>query len=320
MTTTPNAVPANADLRPTLAIKSQPEDWRVHEHLGWPLSGHGEHRYLYIEKRNLNTTTVAAALVKHYSVRPQDIGYAGLKDKHGITRQWFSVTTPDDAIDRGLEAPASDEAGQYFFCLEAARHTHKLRRGAHVRNDFVIRLRSDLAQQLLAVGRLAEPFANYFGPQRFGGSNLAGAKSWLVERKPRRVTGARRGLYLSVARSHLFNLILAERERRGVWHCSVPGDVSGDAMGSMWGRGRAPVTDQALAIETEAVAEEQALCLGLEMAGVARGLRPLAVTPSNFSYAQHHGEAILDVSFGLPPGAYATVMLQQYFELKDQSR
>ena len=316
----PNEASAAADSRPLAAIKSHPEDWRVHEHLGRPLAGHGEHRYLYLEKRNLNTMAVAAELIKRYGVRPQDIGYAGLKDKHGITRQWFSITTPNDSIDEDLRSPVLGASGEYITCLHATRHTHKLRRGGHVRNDFVITLRGDIPRLVETVGQLAEPFANYFGPQRFGGNNLAGARRWLIERKPRRVTGSRRSLYLSVARSHLFNLILAERERQGLWQRCIPGDVLNESAGSLWGRGRSPLSDQALAIENTAVANEQALCLGLEMAGVRRGLRPLAARPFNFSFAQPKGAAILELSFGLPPGAYATVMLQRNFELKDQSR
>ncbi|MEC7957232.1 MAG: tRNA pseudouridine(13) synthase TruD [Pseudomonadota bacterium] len=316
----PNEASAAADSRPLAAIKSQPEDWRVHEHLGRPLAGHGEHRYLYLEKRNLNTMAVAAELIKRYGVRPQDIGFAGLKDKHGITRQWFSITTPNDSIDEDLRSPVLGASGEYITCLHATRHTHKLRRGSHVRNDFVINLRGDIPRLVETVGQLAEPFANYFGPQRFGGNNLAAARRWLMERKPRRVTGSRRSLYLSVARSHLFNLILAERERQGLWQCCMPGDALDEPAGSLWGRGRSPFSDRALAIENAAVADEQALCHGLEMAGVSRGLRLLGVTPSNFSFAQPQGEAILEISFGLPPGAYATVMLQRNFELKDQSR
>lgn len=320
MRATPSEASAAADLRPLAAIKTQPEDWRVHEHLGWPFAGYGEHLYLYIEKRNLNTAAVAGELIKRYGVRPQDIGFAGLKDKHGITRQWFSITTPSDSIDEVLRSTACRVSDEYIVCLQAARHTHKLRRGSHVRNDFVITLRGDSPRLLQTVDQLVEPFANYFGPQRFGGNNLAAARRWLVERKPRRVNSTRRGLYLSVARSHLFNLILAERERQGLWQCCMPGDALDEPAGSLWGRGRSPFSDRALAIENAAVADEQALCHGLEMAGVSRGLRPLGVTPSNFSFAQPQGEAILEISFGLPPGAYATVMLQRNFELKDQSR
>ena len=168
--------------------------------------------------------------------------------------------------------------------------------------------------------KLAQPFANYFGPQRFGNDNLAAAKRWLVDRQPRRVNKARRGLYLSVARSHLFNLILAAREHQGRLTAPIAGDLQEQLKGSLWGRGRSPFTDQALAIESAAVHGEQALCHGLEMAGVNRGLRSLLAAPSNFSFAQYPAEAILELSFGLPPGAYATVMLQRCFELKDQSR
>lgn len=316
----PSQVLGAARHRPIAAIKSQPEDWRVYEYLDRPMANHGEHLYLYVEKRNLNTATVAEILQNHFAVRSQDLGYCGLKDKHGVTRQWFSVTTAKDSPPIGQDLDAATCPGQYLRCLQAARHTHKLRRGSHARNDFIIALRGDLAQLLVTAPQLDRPFANYFGPQRFGGNNLVAARKWLVERKPRRVNAPRRGLYLSVARSHLFNLILAERERADAWPGAVPGDVVGAVMGSLWGRGRSQLTDQALAIETAALAHEQELCHGLEMAGINRGLRPLAVTPSNFSYAQPQREAILELRFGLPPGAYATVMLQRYFELKDQSR
>ena len=141
-----------------------------------------------------------------------------------------------------------------------------------------------------------------------------------MDRQPRRVNKARRGLYLSVARSHIFNLILAAREYQGCLSTPVAGDLQEQLVASLWGRGRSPFTDQALAIESAAVHAEQALCHGLEMAGVNRGLRSLLAVPSNFSFAQYPAEAILELSFGLPPGAYATVMLQHCFELKDQSR
>lgn len=305
---------------PRATIKARPEDWRVNESLGWAFSDSGEHRYLYIEKRNMNTAAVAAELARHYSVRPQDIGYAGLKDKCAITRQWFSIVTPDDAIEAELKQPHRAASDQYFRCLESGRHIRKLRRGEHHHNDFIIRLGCDLNHALPLMPKLAQPFANYFGPQRFGNDNLAAAKRWLVDRQPRRVNKARRGLYLSVARSHIFNLILAAREYQGCLSTPVAGDLQEQLVASLWGRGRSPFTDQALAIESAAVHAEQALCHGLEMAGVNRGLRSLLAVPSNFSFAQYPAEAILELSFGLPPGAYATVMLQHCFELKDQSR
>ena len=89
------------------------------------------------------------------------------------------------------------------------------------------------------------------------------------------------------------------------------GDALDEPAGSLWAWPFA-FSDRALAIENAAAADEQALCHGLEMAGVSRGLW-LGVTPSNFSFAQPQGEAILEISFGLPPGAYATVMLQRNF-------
>ena len=199
----PSADMSSMRLGPVKAtIKAQPEDWRVDERLGWGFTGSGEHRYLYIEKRNMNTTAVAAELVQRYSVRPQDVGYAGLKDKRAITRQWFSVTTPDDSIDHELARPVSHGEDQYYRCLESARHLRKLRRGEHQRNDFTVRLGGDLDLAVPLLAQLAQPFVNYFGPQRFGGDNLAAAKRWLVDRRPRRVNKVRR--VISVCRAELF--------------------------------------------------------------------------------------------------------------------
>src|SRR5690606_30410754 len=120
-------------------------------------------------------------------------------------------------------APERDPELDGVQVLARSWHGRKLRRGSHRGNRFVITLRDvqgdrDTAEAALeAVARRGVP--NAFGEQRFGreAGNLARARSWLSAERPRRLPHEQRGLMLSAARSHLFNLVLAERVRRDDW-------------------------------------------------------------------------------------------------------
>lgn len=100
--------------------------------------------------------------------------------------------------------------------LNALRHSRKLRRGALSGNTFAITVRElegdlqALATRLDSIAARAVP--NYFGEQRFGreAGNLARAEAMLSGRWRDR---HQRGLYLSAARSALFNAVLARSRR-----------------------------------------------------------------------------------------------------------
>jgi len=106
-------------------IKTSAQDFRVHERLTIPFSGSGEHLYLYIEKTERNTSDVVKALRRYYKVPHKAIGVAGQKDKHAITRQWFSVCTPQSESVLA-ERLAADDAPPLQL-VSAARHLKKLR-------------------------------------------------------------------------------------------------------------------------------------------------------------------------------------------------
>ena len=214
-------------------IRSTPADFDVTEVLGWALSGDGEHDYLWIEKTGANTEWAARQLARYAGVPPKDVGYAGLKDRHAITRQWFSVPRwhqPDWS--------ALDVAGVHI--LDVARHSKKLRRGAHKGNRFRIVLRGEdleqhadaLAQRMAVIREQGVP--NYFGAQRFGidGGNLALADAWAAgKRLPRH----KRSLVISTIRSFLFNEALDARVRDATWNRLLPGDKANlDGTGSLF--------------------------------------------------------------------------------------
>lgn len=320
-------------------IKTSPEDFVVEELLGFEPSDQGEHFFLRIEKRGENTDYVARQLARFAGIPTRDIGYAGLKDRHGKTIQWFSVWLPGKAEPdwRQLESPS-------LRILEVRRNSRKLKKGAAAGNRFEIAVRELkcdiplLERRLKQIGERGVP--NYFGTQRFGreGQNLAKASA-LFAGTLGRVDAHRRGLYLSAARSHLFNRILAKRISRDVWDRAVTGDAfmfpdsrsffKPDAItpeitqrleakeihpsGALWGKGTPAVTDEALAIETAAAEEEPVLCRGLEDFGVEMARRPLRLCPDGFQW-ERSGPSSMHLRFALPAGTYATAVLRELID------
>ncbi len=191
----------------TLAL----EDFEVEEIPAYAPCGEGDHTFALVEKRGLTTPQAIAAIAGALSLPASAAGYAGLKDKAGVTRQWISLerARPEALLALSLEN---------LRVLEARPHRHKLRTG-HLRgNRFAILLRGvceDAAPRAVAIlERLArEGLPNYYGAQRFGreGDNAArGLRLLRGEGQPPRDRTTRR-LLVSSLQSLLFNQVLARR-------------------------------------------------------------------------------------------------------------
>ncbi|MDP5069532.1 MAG: tRNA pseudouridine(13) synthase TruD [Congregibacter sp.] len=213
-------------------LRTVPEDFQVTEQLGWAFSGDGEHDYLWIEKTGANTEWVARQLALYANVPAKDIGYAGLKDRHAVTRQWFSVPRWKAPVWDGLDVEG-------VRIVDVQRHLRKLRRGAHGANAFRIVLRLNATPDHSAIDNRLEMIRskgvpNYFGEQRFGrgGGNLHLANDWA---KGKRLPHHKRSLGISTIRSFLFNGALAARVQQGTWNQFVAGDLANlDGTGSVF--------------------------------------------------------------------------------------
>ena len=197
----------------------------VEEELGYQASGDGEHLFLTVRKRGRNTQEVARAIAKLAGVPQVAVGYAGLKDRHAVTTQHFTVQLP------GREAPDwSSLEDDSLQILSAQRHHRKIRRGSLRGNRFLIRVAAIQGDRDLAEARLQRILAagvpNYFGSQRFGheGQNLARVDE-LFAGRGRRPNREQRSLLLSAARSHLFNQVLQARVAGNCWDQAIDGDV-----------------------------------------------------------------------------------------------
>ncbi|WP_372964086.1 tRNA pseudouridine(13) synthase TruD [Marinobacter sp.] len=329
--------PTSSGSRPGKALlKAASEDFRVTEQL-WPEfedsefqdSGAGEHLCVRLEKKGDNTEYVARELATLADTKVFEVGFCGLKDRHAVTVQWFSLYRPGrEAEDAKLLASIS----QRWRVLAHRRHTRKLRRGEHLKNGFDLVLHEvtgdgpALEQALALLADRGAP--NYFGPQRFGlaGGNLERAVA-LDPTKLNRKKGGRRGgsgsknvLYFSAARSWLFNEVLAERVASGSWFRCLPGEPGDEGVptGPLWGDGGTSASEYQETFERSVVAkypEFEKLFLSTRMKPERRSL---VTRPERLQW-EWLDENTLRLQFWLPPGQYATTVLGDIFELQDMS-
>jgi tRNA pseudouridine13 synthase len=324
--TWPQAYPASGA---SATLKCLNEDFIVTElPLQWP-SGAGEHLWLEIEKNGANTAFVAQQLAEAAGVKDWDVGYAGLKDRHAITRQWFSIYLP---IGKGKgETPDLTQLQHpEFKVLGQSRHVKKLRPGDLQGNRFRIVLRDvtggpeamkAIETNLKAVASQGVP--NYFGAQRFGfeGGNVEQGRAMLA-REIRVRNPKKKGIYLSAVRSFVFNEVLALRIQQGLWGQTLPGDVMDEAgrpTGPLWGRGRVTTTDQAQALENGVAERHASLCNGMEYAGLDQERRTLVASPADMSWAWPQANQLV-LTFTLPAGNYATSVLNEILRTTEPDR
>jgi tRNA pseudouridine13 synthase len=149
-------------------IKQRPEDFLVDELPAYAPCGEGEHIYMLITKRMMSTMQMLDVLAKHFKVRSKDIGYAGLKDKHAITRQVVSIYAPGKKIE-DFPMLQHEAIGVNW----ADYHTNKLRPGHLTGNRFSIKIRGvnpmHVRHALACFKRLqVTGVPNRIGEQRFG--------------------------------------------------------------------------------------------------------------------------------------------------------
>ncbi|GFE56198.1 tRNA pseudouridine(13) synthase TruD [Geobacter sp. AOG1] len=160
-------------------IKETPEDFQVTEIPLYHPCGTGEHTYAEIEKRGVTTLDALRRIARALEVSDRDMGYAGMKDARGITRQTVSIPRVDPQRVLDLELPG-------IRVLAAVRHTNKLKLGHLAGNRFLIRLRNVEPLALERAGAVLRVLTergvpNRFGEQRYGAqgnSHLIGG-SWL---------------------------------------------------------------------------------------------------------------------------------------------
>ncbi|MDH5472535.1 MAG: tRNA pseudouridine(13) synthase TruD [Gammaproteobacteria bacterium] len=320
-------------------LKSSNHDFKVDEIMPVQPTGEGEHLWLHIEKNGCNTDWVAQQLAQLANVKSMAVSYAGLKDRHAITRQWFSIHLPGQP-DPDLTALNTDE----IKILQSIRHDRKLKRGTLAGNRFQLCIRDlngdmdELEQRLSLIREQGVP--NYYGEQRFGHdmNNLSKAEA-LFKGGFRKLKKHQRSIYLSASRSWIFNRILSERIDQGNWNQYLAGDVfmldgksacfaddgsddlleriaAGDIhpTAALWGKGDSMAQGDCYELEQRVAAEYAVFCDGLASAGMKQERRAMRLPVAELNWALESDQKMI-IEFKLPAGTYATTVLRECLDL-----
>lgn len=147
-------------------VKETPDDFVVTEIPAYLPCGEGEHVFAEIEKRGLTTFEAIKRISGALKINERDVGYAGLKDARGVTRQMLSIPRVDPARLLALQFPG-------MTVLSACRHRNKLKPGHLTGNRFRIMVRGVAGDAAETAGKILDVLKvrgvpNYFGEQRYG--------------------------------------------------------------------------------------------------------------------------------------------------------
>ncbi|SHO55377.1 tRNA pseudouridine(13) synthase TruD [Vibrio quintilis] len=319
-------------------FKEKPEHFIVTEDLGFSPDGHGEHVFVRIRKTGENTRFVANELAKACGVKSKDVSWAGLKDRHAVTEQWLSIYLPK--VDKPDFSAFLARYPQVEI-LEVTRHRKKLRPGELKGNHFQVTLTSvsdvdDILHRLELIQIHGVP--NYFGTQRFGqdGNNVHEARRWGRDNVRTR-SQSQRSLYLSAARSWIFNHIVSERIHQELFSQLICGDIalvhgesvlvtpdnlselnhqlSGDLAGisaALAGDNDLPTKDRVLSLEQACLDAEPDLMKLIRGNRMRHDRRNISLKPKQLNWKVKENEVILD--FSLDSGCFATSILRELIE------
>ena len=318
-------------------LRTEPEDFTVNELPAYEPSGEGEHLIVEITKRQITTQAIAQELARLLECSPDDVGYAGMKDRQAVTTQRFSIPAAADISKlSGCSAPVKI----------IGRHSNKIRKGHLTGNRFQIRVRGahpDWKARCLAVQEYlnGHGFPNFYGPQRFG---REGSNAEIGEKGVRtgRLFGPkwRRWLMISAFQSQLFNEYLTQRIQDGLFERALEGDVFGRLPRGGVFVSASPYDEQPrldrfeispmgplfgcklMRAAAQAAEREQAILdahgIGLEdfrplkAEGSRRRIR---LRPQALSIDAVDGDPLF--SFELPAGTYATVFLNEFMKVSE---
>ncbi len=314
-------------------LRYQPDDFFVSEYTGLELSGSGEHLYVRVRKIGQNTRWVARQLAVYAGIAYKSISYAGLKDRHAVAEQWFSLHIPGKT-----DPDWSALTIEGVEVLQTCRHDRKLRQGQLSYNRFRLRLRNcrindtaGFAQRIDSIKATGVP--NYFGAQRFG-RDAGNLDLVLSQPELRRLGRESRSFAISALRSALFNGYLAQRVAAGNWCTALDGEAMlsdrprGTAeadesafrperlpAGVLWGKVYGGSGGQARDLEEAYFAAFPQSRASLERAGARLSRRVMCARVADLQW--RYDDDLLEMEFVLGPGAFATVLLRELVDAED---
>ncbi len=325
-------------------IRTSPADFQVNEQLSVDFTHQGEHLWLLIEKTSTNTNWVAKQLATICQVPQKQVGYAGLKDRHAITTQWFSVQLAKVTDKAKIQAALPNE----IVLLKLAQHNKKIKTGQLDGNRFNIIVRDVVGDKKQIEENIKHVISNgapnYFGTQRFGNGmgNIQKAKDWFTGSYKVKTRNLK-SLLISTARSHIFNLIVAKRINQGLFNQVMKGDIlqlnnskswfpHANATESelcrrlkefdihitaaMWGENACQAEFDCAKLENAIAEQFPQYAMGFKKYRLTQERRSLRIVAKNLTHKWQ--ETNLSLSFELTSGSYATSILREILATSDE--
>jgi tRNA pseudouridine13 synthase len=321
-------------------------DFRVEELPAYEPSGDGDHVFATVQKRGLTTPEAARRLAEALGVPANDVGWAGMKDRHALTIQRLSFPPPctPEAVS-AVDVPDIE-------VRDVTRHNHKLRTG-HLRGNRFTLIIGDTecnadeaaarAEAICAHIAKGPGWANWFGGQRFGatGSNAEIGHALITGeglrgRPPR---GRKKRMFVSAYQSSLFNEFLRRRIEDGLFATVLDGDMlakttsggifastetatdqarldSGEVVptGPMYGHKlTSPPQGSDASKRENSLLDEQGLSLSSfkRVGKLAAGTRRRLAVMLGDVAVHPAGDKAIEVTFELPSGSYATAVMRE---------
>lgn len=249
----------------------------------------GRYTLFKVTKKNLTTYRAVDIISEKFGVN--DIGYAGLKDKFAITTQF--MTSAGDIKDFAIEGLDVKVIGKINCPISTGDLTG---------NDFLITLHD--CKNISKAERIAKDIKkngipNYFGPQRFGinlDNHIKGkqiVKGELLVRDKKKAK-----LYIHAYQAWMFNKILSTKKNKG--RIEIPGYKT--KLNSM--------------MKEEGIRPEQFRVDKLRI--TCNGATRMAFIYPDISFEKQ--DKNLRLSFRLPKGSYATIVIMKFQNIKSQKQ
>ena len=320
-------------------IKINPKDFIVDEIPAYHPSGSGEHLFIHLTKTGITTKQVQKVIANIFNTKVKDVEFAGIKDKHAVTSQYYSVwllDKQDPELVHKLEEELPVKINSYNF------HQRKIKKGHLSGNQFNIKIRDidmDIEDALKKTKQITEiihqkGLPNLYGNQRFGIEGDNAQQGLEILKSERKVPNKwLRQFLLSSFQSHLFNYYIVKRIEAGLLDKFMQGDIAKKHdtggmfvvedketeqerfknkeicfTGPMFGKKMTPAKEEALEFENSVMEENGVTAEEFKQLKVNGTRRTGIILPEIETYKEIDG---IRVKFNLPKGAFATIVLRE---------
>jgi len=320
-------------------IKITPEDFIVEEIPAYYPSGSGEHLFIHLTKKGITTKEVQKVIANIFNTKVKDVEFAGIKDKHAVTSQYFSVwllDKQDPELVHKLEEELPVKINSYNF------HQRKIKKGHLWGNIFNIKIRdieADIDEAFRKTQQITkiihqQGLPNLYGNQRFGIEGDNAQQGLEILKGQRKVPNKwLRQFLLSSFQSHLFNYYIVKRIEAGLLDTLMQGDLAKKHdtggmfvvedkateqerfdnkeicfTGPMFGKKMTPAKEEALEFEKSIMEENGVSTEEFKQVKVNGTRRTGIILPEIESYKEDDG---IRIKFNLPKGAFATIVLRE---------